>query len=294
VAASGCIAFAFGVDALPGDRPWLALASAGLVVACSLTAHAASPEDTFIEAENTFRFQDYRKAEGILTSLLYPEILLSSPDQVLKAHEYLAACYYWLDDDRRMEEEFIALLTLSPQYRLDPFYYPASLIDRFEAIRKRLSELYIIDLEPAPKAPVVDPPKCERTEEIRIERSWVPNLIPFGVGQFLNGQNTKGALFLTGEVLTLGTNIGAYVAIESLRGSDGLFSRDDAITARRLRIVQYVGLGTFGALAVWGIVDAFMNHEPQERSIRIVPCPAGASSGAGGHGVGLAVCMTVR
>jgi hypothetical protein len=265
-----------------------AVAVFACLLATTSPAVAGAPEDEFQKAENTFRFQDYAKAVQQLRPLLYPDVRLASPDLVVRAHEYLAACYHWLGDERKMEDEFTALLTLAPQHRLDSFFYPPSLIERFEAIRKKLIGLHVIEAEPAPKPPV-DLIKCERTEETIVRRSWVPNLVPFGVGQFLNGRNTKGALFLTGQTLSLALNIAAWVSIESLRGSDGYYSPRNAGVARDLRIVQYVGLGTFAALAVWGIVDAFQDFTPEVKSTRFVPCPVVAPPGAG-LAPGIAVC----
>lgn len=262
------------------------------VLACALlvspSALAATPEEEFQAAENTFRFQDYARAIEQLRPLLYPDVRLASPELVVRAHEYLAACWHWLGDDRKMEDEFTALLTLAPRHRLDPFYYPASLIAKFEAVRSKLIELHVIEAEAVPKPPV-ETVKCERTEEVIVRRSWVPNLVPFGVGQFINGRNTKGALFLTGQVATLTLNIAAWVSLESLRGDDGYFAPKNARTARNLRIVQYVGLGTFAALAVWGIVDAFMDFKPEARSLKVVPCATTAPQGAG-IVPGIAVC----
>jgi hypothetical protein len=279
-----------GFVAGPVDRvAWVAAATCALM---AMPAFAQTPDERFQEAENTFRFQDYPRAETLLADLLYPEVLLTAPDRVIKAHEYLAACYYWLQNDRRMEEEFTVLLSLAPRHQMDPFYYPARLIERLEATRKRLAELRLIDPD-APEQPATPPePPCEGREVSIVRRSWAPNLVPFGVGQFVNGQTTKGALFLTGQVLTLGMNIGAFAGIESLRGDDGLFSPADAVTARRLRIVQYVGLGAFGALAIWGIVDAFLNFQAEDRTIRVVPCPV--LEGPNASLDGFAVCVNWR
>ena len=57
-----------------------------------------TPEERFKKAENTFRFQDYRRAVKQLESLLYPVVVLKDPNRILKAHEYLGACFYWLKD----------------------------------------------------------------------------------------------------------------------------------------------------------------------------------------------------
>lgn len=250
------------------------------VATASFSVQAATPEEELVDAENTFRFQDYKAAESLLRKLLYPEIRLTHPDHVIKAREYLGACYFWLKDYKRMEEEFTALLTIAPNHKLDPFYYPPSLIERFETLRKRLIELHIISLEePKPK----EEAKCEREEKTIIRRSRIVSFLPFGIGHFQNEDTVKGALFLTGELLTLGLNIGSYIAAESLRGSDGFYSTSDAEVARRLVIVQYVSLGVFAGLVLWDIVDSAMHFIPEESKVRVVPCtaPAGAADVSG-------------
>jgi len=242
------------------------------MVITPLVAMAAdTPEDEFRAAENTFRFQDFKEAERRLKALLYPEVRLTNPDQVLKAREYLGAVYFWLGDEKAMEGEFTALLVLAPLHKLDPFYYPAPLIERFEALRKRLAELKVISLEP-PARPA-EPPRCERQEVTVVRRSRLVSLMPFGIGQFQNAEPVKGGLFLGGELLTLGLNIGAYVAAEALRGDDGLYSPANASRARSLRYVQYASLGAFVALVVWGVIDSTVRFQPEEKQIHLVPCP---------------------
>ncbi len=252
-----------------------------------LHAFAGTPDEAFAEAENTFRFQDYENASKMLESLLYPKILISDPARQIKAREYLAACWFWLGNRNRMEEEFTALLTQAPLHELDSFFYPAELINEFQTLKLRLIELHILDPE---KAKLQTEPEClMRVEEIT-KRSKIPMLVPFGVGQFVNGKTTKGALFLTGELVFLGMNIGGWAGAESLRGDDGLYSHDDAESARKLRIVQYVGLGSFVALAIWGIVDAFMDFKPETRSYRFVPCPTSSPVSRGAPD-GIGICF---
>ncbi|HNZ02832.1 MAG TPA: hypothetical protein PLY68_08005 [Myxococcota bacterium] len=250
----------------------------------SVRAQAGTPEEDFAEAENTFKFQDYETASRKLEALLYPRILLQDAPRQIKAREYLAACYFWLGNRTRMEEEFTALLTQAPLHELDPFFYPAELIGQFQSLKTRLIELHILDPE---KARLDDARECTQTVEVITKRPKLPMIIPFGVGQFVNGKNTKGALFLTGELVFLGMNIGAWAGAESLRDDDGMYSRDDAEAARKLRIVQYVGLGAFAAVAIWGIVDAFLDFVPETREFKVMPCPVGSPSSRGPDGIGL-------
>lgn len=229
------------------------------------------PKARFLQAENTFRFQDYQAAEAALYALLHPDVLLTDPDDVLKAREYLAACYYWLGNEKRMEEEFTALLIMAPNHRLDPFYYPADLIDRLDRLRDRLAELRIIHPQRS-EEPRNEPPPCLVPKETVVKRSRWVSFIPFGVGQFQNGDTVKGALFLSGEILALGANVGSYVVAERLRGADGFYSPSNARTARTLRIVQYTSLGVLAGLMVWGVLDAALNIRTEDRSIEMVPC----------------------
>jgi hypothetical protein len=253
-------------------------------------AIASTPAEDFAQAENTFKFQDYEKASKMIEALLYPKMMLEDPALQIKAHEYLAACHFWLDNKGRMEEEFTALLTQAPLHELDAFYYPPALITQFQTLKLRLIELHILDPE---KARVDTKPECTITIEEIKKRSKLPMIVPFGVGQFVNGKKTKGALFLTGELVFLGMNIGAWAGAESLRGADGFYSAADADTARKLRIVQYVGLGAFVAVAVWGIIDAFVDFVPETKTVKVAPCPTGSTSRGGGiDGVGLCFSWT--
>ena len=260
--------------------PRLLVLAAAVLASVSRQASASTPEEDFVAAENTFRFQDYPAARRMLEALLYPEVRLTDPDQVLKAREYLGAACFWMKDEKRMEEEFTAILTRAPTYRMDPFYYPFALIDRFDGLRKRLVDLHIITLE-APRPPP-EGPRCERQEETIVRRSRIVSFLPFGIGQFQNGDTTKGALFLTGEAVGLGLNIGAWAGAEALRGSDGYYSADDATRARNLRYVQYAGLALMVGLIVWDVVDSALNFVPEDRKVDLVPCPPPPGKGAEG------------
>lgn len=247
-----------------------------------------TPQDRYKKAENIFRFQDYKKAAKQFEALLYPKPVLMGQKMILKAHEYLGACYFWLHRKKRMNEEFTAILVKKPGYKLDPFYYPVPLLDRFEALRTRLRSLGIIrgptkQIKSSKKhVPKTKPGlKCRTLHKIVIKHSKILCYVPFGVGQFVNGHSKKGAGFLSSQVVGLGLNIGAFVAVEAMRGNDGMFSASQAHKARILRYVQYAGLGVFVASAVWGILDAIHDFKPQEVRTRVIvtPCPTGAAVG---------------
>ncbi len=224
-----------------------------------------------------------------MRALLYPHPVLKDKKLCLKAREYLGACYFWLHKEKRMEEEFTALLVKAPGYKLDPFYYPVPLLERFNALRARLQSLGIIPgpakkTKPRPKPSKHEqhkPKLCKTVIKDVVRHSKILCFIPFGVGQFANGRPAKAAGFLSSQVIGLGLNISAFVAIETLRGDDGLFSPSSARKARILRYVQYAGLGVFAASVLWGVLDALHDFKARQVKTRVIVAPCGAGIGAG-------------
>lgn len=229
------------------------------------------PHIAFRVAENTFRYQDYDRAVELLEKLLYPEVVLLEDDEI-KAREYLGASHWWLKHFDRAQEEFTSLLTRRPEHRLDAFYYPAALIAFFDGVHEKLVRLKVIAPDGS-APPTVTPPAAR---EVVIEKhSLVLCFVPFGVGQFQNGDTAKGVVFLVTETLALATNIASYFIIDSLREDDGFIAPQNIDRARSFEIVLYASLGTLAALVVGGTVDALVFYEPQVESIRpLVPPPA--------------------
>ena len=236
----------------------------------------ATPKDDFKKAEAAFRFQDYKTAEKLLVKLLYPKPELKDKKLLIKAREYLGACYFWLKKPQRMQEEFTALLVMNPNYKLDPFYYPVPLIEKFEALKKRLIQLGIIKQHEKSKKVIKKKKKLCKTivKKIEVRDKWVC-AIPFGVGQFAEHRTWKGVVFAVTQGVGLATNIGAFIGIVSLKGADGYYSPEDAKTARILRYVQYGGLGLFVASAIWGVVDAFTHFQEKVESDKVIIGPCG-------------------
>lgn len=265
-------------------------------------APAGLPEDedprvTFRVAENTFRYQDYERAIVLLASLLYPEVRLVEADE-LRAREYLGASAWWLQDFERAEKEFSVLLTRVSDYQLDAFYYPAALITFYEGVREKLVDLKVI--VPAGDGDGTDTPLTGPVvlqERIIQERSLVVAFVPFGVGQFQNGDTAKGVVFLTVETLALATNIASYFVIEALREDSGFIAPQNIDRAEAFEIVLYTSLGVFGAVAIGGIIDALVNFEPRVETLRELESPTdgdGATSlrllpSVGGDAVGFDV-----
>lgn len=215
-----------------------------------------SPSTVLENAQNAFRYQDYAKTLELVRPLLYPSVLLSTPEEIEKAREYLASSYWWLKEKNKAREEFTALLLEDSDHRLDPFYYPAPLVSFFETLREELYTKGVLETK------VILKP----TTPVLIETAsppWTTKFLPFGLAQFGSNKNTSGWLFLTGQGLSLATSIVSALWIEySLREADGFFSSENVDRARTLKTTWLTSTIIFTGLYTLGVVDAFMTPAP--------------------------------
>jgi hypothetical protein len=112
---------------------------------------------------------------------------------------------------------------------------------------------------------------------------WVAAL-PFGVGQFQNGQDALGVAFLVSEVLALGGSITAHAIHDSLVAdyTNTIATARDKITIdttsesdRKLLInISTFSSAAFVLLAAGGIAQAELAFVPEVREKRKRPLPA--------------------
>ena len=218
------------------------------------TGASAGPEEDLQTAEDAFRYQNYEQAVKLLDGVLYPKVRLTDPQQLIKARELLGSSYWWLDRKDKAEDEFIALLASAPDYELDPFFHPPPLLKFFETVRDKLLRLNIIKPDGQGKTEPNDEPKAKPRPVVIEHHPFVLNLVPFGVGQFENGDTTAGVLFLVGESLTLASTIATYFLILDLR-------TDDPERARQFETAFWVSQGSFWALVGGGILHSSLRWQ---------------------------------
>jgi hypothetical protein len=119
-------------------------------------------------------------------------------------------------------------------------------------------------------------------EELVIYRHsrWAA-VLPFGVGQFQNGQDTAGWLFLSTEaLLAIGSVVGgAFTLYNQGQVQDALNRNDGTAPAynARARVAAVVGdyfAAGFALVAVAGITHAQLTFVPQQTEVRRRPLPA--------------------
>ncbi len=259
------------------------------------------PDARLLMARKAFRRTDY----GLLVPLLEPIVGADSPLQRVEdriaARELLGVGYFFMaqqvtNPQKREEllntarDVFLDLLREKPEHELDNLVFPVSVVELFEAVRREnaeeLEELIRRDQDVRPDGEL-DTLYIERATVVGI---WWLNLLPFGAGQFQNGDVAKGTAFGLLQAGALALNAGSYFAIVGLRNEDGRFDTEggndsDLAKALRWRRNLYIGLGTFVGLWVLSAVDGVLNFEAEKVRIRTLDAPppelGGVSTGTG-------------
>jgi len=250
----------------------------------------ASPatRDAFDRGRTAFGRAEYQRAIDILHPLLYPEVVLDSEGEVVQARRMLGVAYLFQNQPDEARREFRKLLELRPDYRFDPLLDPQQVVDFFNGVLseekatiekfeerrrqrdKAAAEQRRLDIERLSKPPTV----------LQYERhSYAINFVPFGAGQFQNGERRKGWFFFGAEALLGAVSVGAFATNLGLYGltpnrgckirlADGMACPTTSIdhaqedTSRALLGVQVVSGGLFFAVAIWGVIDAMAHFQP--------------------------------
>ena len=266
-------------------RPTLGLlGAASLLLFCALPASALA-HPVLEEAERAYANQDYRRVVQLVRPLVEPRSVLATEDEEAQAFRLLALSYWWLKDYKASEANFLILLSMRPNLKLNPAVHPPGLIrffnkirDRFrhkpfEIRRRQVEELKACRRELKRTKRANETLKRHCVERVVVRRSLWPNFLPFGIGQFNNGDTTKGWIFLGVELGFLLINATAYVLAETdwVRNGPAGTVRNDEESIKRARAVQIVQV-TSGALlavtALAGIIEAVVSYRPKRVVVR--------------------------
>jgi hypothetical protein len=253
-------------------------------------AQAAPPSAQFERGKAAFERAEYARAVEVLRPLLYPEIRLETEGQVVQAHRMLGVAHLFEKQNELAAQEFRKLLQLRPDYRFDPLLDPPQVVDFFNGVlREYEGELARIearrkqaDLEEQRRRDAYERGKNGPAFVDRryARNSFTVNFIPFGAGQFQNGQRKKGWGFLLSETALATVSVGSFATnfavygFRPRRGCRPMTGTSEAAgpcipdstneeRSQMLTTVQLVSGGLFFAVAAWGIADAILNYQPE-------------------------------
>jgi len=239
---------------------------AALVIAFAASARA-TPTEEFDQAKSAYRGGQYTRALPLFNALLYPPPpKLARTEDLADAYLALGVCRYETGDTPGAKREFDQALSFNSDVRIDPLIVSdQTAIDVFNSTRLDREQRTAAEAERKRKADL----RKLRDSIIGFEsHPLYLNFVPFGVGQFQNKDDAKGAFFAAAEGVTLITSVSIWGYLVNQYGvrSTHVPTVEDA--NRVLRLQQFeIGTG-FAFLGLWvlGAVDAYLNYKPQTRA----------------------------
>lgn len=268
-------------------------------------ASRAGAEDDLRRARDTFEWGDYEEAGAIAEDLLRRNVL-SSDEQLIDANRIAALSALYGDaPDRREKAEryFLQILSIEPDYRLDPFFTTPAAVEFFYAVRRDNEERLAPIREQrrlAKEARRAEEEARARFLEERAraarEASGEPEVVerrhlalvflPLGAGQFQNGDRSAGWTLASIQATAALTSALSFLAIQGMT-TDGRIDRRDLELARNLDTVKWASAAIFYFAWGYGVVDAWSRFEPEVRVPRPAPAAPAAAKPAGDEATSL-------
>jgi hypothetical protein len=235
---------------------------------CGLTAraHAATPSDELEKARGEFLSHAYADAIPLLNYLLYPSAKLAEKDDLVEAHVLFGACAFETGDQTTARKEFEAALDMKPEFTIDTQRFSAGAVHFFDDTKHALEDRRKKDQEERALADERDRLRRYRESLVVYEvKSYYVNYIPFGAGQFQNGQHSKGLWFATTEGATGAISAGIWIYLVGTYGFNGRVAPQDAGFARTLQEIEIGAGGVCLGLMAWGIIDSLRHYHPRSQ-----------------------------
>lgn len=271
----------------------LLLACAALSVSSLSAPRAAQADQKFDLEKGRQLYKDGKHAEceGYFAGALDgAAATLTEPDVVSQARMIRGTCDLYLGRQADAILQFERIVRLDPKFEPNPIDYPPGVLDEFHKTKQRVLAEPVttpeIELKKQLAASHADLIKLQsryealklryQDEEVVVRHSHLIAAIPFGVGQFQNGDDALGIFFLVSESLALGTATVSFVIHETIppNPADVNKARTNEITSR---VINYVGVGSFLTLAIAGWVQAELAYKPQHVEHRKRALPKEAS-----------------
>jgi hypothetical protein len=256
-----------------------------LLLALSLAAPAELKR-----AKDRCEFGAWADCAGTLRPFLARDPVLSD-EEAVEAWRLLGLSEYHLGDRPAARTAFVNLLSFDPDYTLDPFLVPPPIVDFFDKVkrdhepdlaplreRKRaLREQQRLAAEAKRRLLAEEQARSgPPTKVVKVqERIYLLNWMPFGIGQFQNGDQRKGSAIAIGQLVLGVTNIAVIVAHGQIADDRSRmctsseanctrppYTNDDRRLLGRLEAVKYVSAGLFWGLYGYGVWDAHRHYVP--------------------------------
>jgi len=262
------------------------------MIALLIALALATPDADVKRARDRYEFGAYADAAGAIR-----EMLSRSPDLpepvAIEAWRILGLAEYQLGDKRAAREAFVQLLSIDPDQTLDPFLVPPPVVEFFDGVRvqaepelaplrerkKQLKEQERLADEARRRLLAEEQIRSGPPSKILVvqEHIYMLNFLPFGVGQYQNGDTTKGIIIAVSQVVLGAVNLGAIfahnaIAQDSSRRcsvstptncSNPPIPDSDRALLQSIDVVKYVSAGLFWGVYAYGVADSLIHYVPR-------------------------------
>jgi tetratricopeptide (TPR) repeat protein len=273
------------------------------MIALLLALALVTPETDAKRARDRYEFGAYADAAALSREILAASPAPSRP-VALDAWRILGLATYQLGDKEASRAAFRELLFLDPDQVLDPFLVPPAIVEFFDRVRaeaepelapirerkrqaqeqERLAEEARRRLAAEEQARLAPPSRVVIVQE----HVYLLNFMPFGIGQFQNGDTTKGIIIAVTQVVFGAINLGAIFAHNAIAQDSSRRCSVSTITncsnppipdsdrdlLNSIDIVKYVSAGLFWGTYAYGVADSLVHYVPR---IETEVIPGGAN-----------------
>ena len=243
---------------------------AALILCAIASVAQASPSQDLDAAKKAFHDGQLAVALPLYNALLYPPPpKLADARELVDAYVNLGVCRVDAGDLDGAKREFEKALSLDPNRQLDPQFIKSDAIRLFDDTKADLRNRAREAADKQKLAELLQEREAFKKSLVVYEsHPFYLNFVPFGTGQFQNGDNAKGVFFAATEGLTFAASIGTWYYLVGKYGINNQHLHVDATEAADIRTLQEVEIGSgiaFLVLAGAGIVDSYRNYKPQVR-----------------------------
>lgn len=239
-----------------------------LALVLAVSSAAATPSDDLLAARKAFRDGDFVQARDKYNGLLRPEIKLADSNDIVEAYVNLGVCRVETGDESGAREEFERALGIDPNKQLDPLTITNKrAIKLFDDTKAELRTRAEREAEKKKTAELLEAQrKALESLIVYKEQQYYLNWLPFGLGQFQNGDRKKGIFFAASEGVMATTSIAIFGYLVQKYGlSSDKVPREEIKTVFALQGVELATGLSFWVLYAVGVIDAHRHYVPQKR-----------------------------
>jgi hypothetical protein len=260
----------------------------GALVACLAFASPAFAQQAELDkGRAAYIAHRYEDANKIFSQMFASGAPPQAPGLVAEARMYWGATLVALARKDDAERIFHDLLRDAPSYSPDPVIVAAEAVNLFEDTKaKYTAELNAAEERRRQEAEAArlaeqkrkedEARRLERLQELAAQEQttvfhsrWIA-LLPFGIGQFQNGDKGLGFLFVSIEAGLLAASVATWVSFVSNRSdadqayNTGRYTDYQGYTGRAddARTANLVVDGVFAGVALLGIIEAEIVYKP--------------------------------